>query len=1509
MKKFLITLITLFFIIGVNFPQFKPVWTGNGYNQMNIYVYAVDSIKYGDTIAVFDGNICVGAAQVTNIQISQMSPLIIIASADDPTTTTLTDGFIQGHKISFGIKSEGKVYNDNEIIKQYSAGSEFFVENGSASVALTIQKMVMPPNEIILNSININTGTNLNFTLDVSKIFPNLTINNISVDQKPTWITYKIENPNVTFTGLSSANESNDTIKIKVTLAIPSIGTKDVIIKIPVIVRKANDAPFFITTSLNDATIGNPYSAQIEFGDNNSSSISVKLISAPQWISMQGGPNVTLSNKKGSISLVGTPPITAAKISQVILEISDETYTRSMSYILNVKKANNPPIAKPINLKIKEDKSAIITLLGFDYETPDSIYFTLNTLNTLGTVELTSTNVCTFYPKPDFNGIDSFKYTVKDAGGLSATAKVTITILPVNDPPELTIQARKLQMNMNDTLSIIVDANDDKDGANKSPVEIVNEFGPFNGKLIKVSDGFYKYVPNKGYFGKELISLYAIELSPDSLRSNRLLIEINVKRMNTPPIAIPREVVIFEDKARDFRLLAIDNEDNIKDLIFEIVDAPKHSISYTLSENRFTYIPEADYCDRDSFTFRVKDSQGAYSDIAKVNIKFIPENDRPKVRFDSVSTGGLTTKTIDFNNYITDPDNNESDLTIEFLLNNAGQAMGLLGGTLTKVNGNTYTYNKGLNPYKVDFIVYQVKDTNDKSEPQTLIINGMPGISFNWKAGNDSAVAINDSSEVSFGQQKELIFVGLDLVPPFDSLKFDVLPCDTCLKYGQLLEFKALKASHTSNTPATSYSGLYAPTANSTSVLYDKIKFKVTDQSGHSDTAFVIIAINPGKAAPEIADIPDKTINEGNSLSFLINYSDLDSKVSDLQWSVSASPNISGMSLSITDKDTLAVRFNMVPPVDYFGNVLVSIVCRDEADLTDSVEFTVKIENVNDAPILSAISNKTTVQNTPLTIQMFGEDIDGDSLTYTAISKYNNVTLNVIDNELTITPKESYIGTDSITVTVSDNGSPVLTDSKSFKVEIITGDNIPFVNSVEDKNINEDEILTLQISPIDLNSNDTIQLMVSSSNQILIPDTSISVDIVRAKSNVKRTLQFIPLAESSGSTKITLMVQDNNLNSSIQQFFINVKEVNDKPVLLNPGSISMFEDSSKTITLSAIDNDSYTLIYSGKSLNNNIELSLEGNMLKIISKNNYFGTANIRVYVTDGNSTDSLTLPVNILNVPDKPVITSSPLTSVNEDSQYSYVLNITDADNVTSFKITYTIPSWMTFNSTTRTFTGTPTNDNVGSHNVSITVIDETNHDTTTQSFVITVINTNDAPVFSSTALTTATVGVKYTYNISATDVDQGASLTITAPTKPAWLTFTASGNTAVLTGTPTTAGNYNVVLQVTDGIISTPVQQSFTIVVSSGSGVTEQNINMYLNISPNPSDGEYNLLLSGLLQDEIHIIVYNLQGQTVYNNLIIKNSELLNTKIDLRGNSSGLYNLQLINKDVVINTKLMIK
>ncbi len=82
--------------------QFNTIWSGNPYLPMNIYFTELnnlssDFLKAGDEIGIFDGDICVGAKQLSLNDFSSGFAQII-SSADDP-TTDIQDGFITGHNI------------------------------------------------------------------------------------------------------------------------------------------------------------------------------------------------------------------------------------------------------------------------------------------------------------------------------------------------------------------------------------------------------------------------------------------------------------------------------------------------------------------------------------------------------------------------------------------------------------------------------------------------------------------------------------------------------------------------------------------------------------------------------------------------------------------------------------------------------------------------------------------------------------------------------------------------------------------------------------------------------------------------------------------------------------------------------------------------------------------------------------------------------------------------------------------------------------------------------------------------------------------------------------------------------------------------------------------------------------------------------------------------------------------------------------------------------------------
>ncbi len=128
----------------------------------------------------------------------------------------------------------------------------------------------------------------------------------------------------------------------------------------------------------------------------------------------------------------------------------------------------------------------------------------------------------------------------------------------------------------------------------------------------------------------------------------------------------------------------------------------------------------------------------------------------------------------------------------------------------------------------------------------------------------------------------------------------------------------------------------------------------------------------------------------------------------------------------------------------------------------------------------------------------------------------------------------------------------------------------------------------------------------------------------------------------------------------------------------------------------------------------------------------------------------------------------------------------------------------------TNRTVTITPTTGMTGTACITITVNDGEliAYDAFTLS-----VTANNPPQFISSPVETATVGVPYTYAISATDPDAGDTLTFAAPVSDTWLTLSQlTTRTASLTGAPLIAGEVPVVLQVTDGEGSATQALSFS-------------------------------------------------------------------------------------------------
>ncbi len=195
------------------------------------------------------------------------------------------------------------------------------------------------------------------------------------------------------------------------------------------------------------------------------------------------------------------------------------------------------------------------------------------------------------------------------------------------------------------------------------------------------------------------------------------------------------------------------------------------------------------------------------------------------------------------------------------------------------------------------------------------------------------------------------------------------------------------------------------------------------------------------------------------------------------------------------------------------------------------------------------------------------------------------------------------------------------------------------------------------------------------------------------------------------------------------------------------------------------------------------------------------GDFDVVIEASNAYGLDIQSYTISVSGVPEVPVITSTPITSVTVGQPYTYDVEATGYPSPTYALVTS--PSGMNINSTTGIITWTP--GSIGDFDVEVEALNINGADT--QSFVLTVVGI--PPTFTSTPILTATYGVQYQYDANATG---NPTPTFALATAPAGMTI--NSGTGVVRWTPTDVGDYDVVIEAINAAGTTP--QSFTISVS---------------------------------------------------------------------------------------------
>ncbi|MBX3743862.1 MAG: putative Ig domain-containing protein [Verrucomicrobiae bacterium] len=232
------------------------------------------------------------------------------------------------------------------------------------------------------------------------------------------------------------------------------------------------------------------------------------------------------------------------------------------------------------------------------------------------------------------------------------------------------------------------------------------------------------------------------------------------------------------------------------------------------------------------------------------------------------------------------------------------------------------------------------------------------------------------------------------------------------------------------------------------------ITWTPTEAQGPSVNLFVTVVTDNGVPAlsatnsftvtvievnhPPVLTVPaDQTLPELSTLNVSVSATDPDLPANPLTFSLASAP--SGMTL---DPATGAIAWTPTEAQGPSTNLVVVVVTDfNDAALTDqrlsvTNSFTVVVTEVNEPPVLGALTDRVAQPGIPLTFTVTATDPDlpANTLTFALDAAPDGMTLDPATGVLTWSATPAQIGTHTVTVRVSDDGSPSLSDTGTFDV-------------------------------------------------------------------------------------------------------------------------------------------------------------------------------------------------------------------------------------------------------------------------------------------------------------------------------------------------------------------------------------------------------------------------------------------------------------------------------------------
>ncbi|MBX9254113.1 tandem-95 repeat protein [Desmonostoc muscorum CCALA 125] len=383
--------------------------------------------------------------------------------------------------------------------------------------------------------------------------------------------------------------------------------------------------------------------------------------------------------------------------------------------------ANEAPVANPDTSQTGYFQRVTISVLDNDTDSDgDAIKISNFTQATNGTVSRADDQKSLIYqPNRGFSGEDTFTYSIQDAKGATAKATVKVTVgQQPNQPPLANPDTSQTGYFQQVTIPVLGNDTD----PNGDAINISNFTQATNGTVSRTNDQkSLIYQPNRGFSGEDTFT-YSIQDAKGATAKATVKVTVG-QQPNQPPLANPDTSQTGYFQRVTIPVLNNDTDPNGNAInISNFTQATNGTVSRTNDQRSLIYQPNRGFSGEDTFTYTIRDANGATATATvKVMVAQQP-NQAPKANPDTWQTGYFQRVTIPVLNNDTDPNGNAINIS------NFTQAT---NGTVSRANDQKsliYQPNRGFSGE--DTFTYTIRDANGATATATVKVTVAPDYPF-----------------------------------------------------------------------------------------------------------------------------------------------------------------------------------------------------------------------------------------------------------------------------------------------------------------------------------------------------------------------------------------------------------------------------------------------------------------------------------------------------------------------------------------------------------------------------------------------------------------------------------------------------------------------------------------------------------------------------------------------------------------------------------------------------------